>query len=67
MSQVNCYLKQKFVKAIRGLIQKPLRAAIQENVNETEPCSRFIEPLLSEIFDHLNQRVLLTLGKYHDS
>lgn len=53
--------EQKFAKAICSLNQKLLRAAIREGVNEAEPCSLFIEPFLSGLFDDPDQGYYLRL------
>ncbi|KAL4212144.1 hypothetical protein AB4K20DRAFT_1957261 [Rhizopus microsporus] len=40
------------IVAIHGLIQKLRRAAIREDVNEVDPCIRFIKPFLFGLFDN---------------
>lgn len=41
----------KFIKALRPLISQLLPRPMEEDFDETELCSRFVEPFLSGLFD----------------
>ncbi|KAI8329684.1 hypothetical protein BC941DRAFT_442566 [Chlamydoabsidia padenii] len=49
----------KFAKAAGGLILKLMRAPMDEDANETELCSRFIDPFLTGLFDDPDQGICL--------
>lgn len=51
--------EHKFARAISGLILKLMPFPMDEDVNEAELCSRFIDPFLTGIFDDPDQGVCL--------
>ncbi|ORX56360.1 hypothetical protein DM01DRAFT_1273500, partial [Hesseltinella vesiculosa] len=52
-------MEKKIDKAIANLVSKLPLAAMEENVNEMELCSRFIDPFLARLFDDLDNGIYL--------
>ncbi|KAI7850080.1 hypothetical protein BDC45DRAFT_551191 [Circinella umbellata] len=51
--------EHKFAKAIGGLILKLMRTSMDEDFNETELCSRFIDLFLNGLFDDPDEGICL--------
>lgn len=51
--------EHKFSQALGGLILKLMRVPMDEDANETELCSRFIDPFLTGLFDDPDQGICL--------
>ncbi|ORX42785.1 hypothetical protein DM01DRAFT_1340968 [Hesseltinella vesiculosa] len=51
--------EHKFAKAVGGLVLKLMALPMDEDANETELCTRFIDPFLSGLFDDPDQGVYL--------
>ncbi|KAI9323807.1 hypothetical protein BX666DRAFT_1890627 [Dichotomocladium elegans] len=52
-------MEKKIAKAIGNLVSKLPLVTIEENVNETELCSRFIDPFLAGLFDDPDNSIYL--------
>jgi hypothetical protein len=49
----------KFVKALSALVARLPRFAMEEDINETELCMRFVDPFLTGLSDHPDNGVYL--------
>lgn len=51
--------EHKFVKALSALVTKLPLVSIEEDLNESELCTRFVDPFLSGLFDDLDNGMYL--------